>query len=146
MNLGTLVSVLLSLNIRVSIQKAEALYKALGMDLMASDLEYYRTECQRLTDLNSRLTDQNESLRFPQDQDLARLRAKLMGTTHDLLVETALGSSSIIDSLASDRKIQAIKELRVLAQCGLREAKDAVEDHRVTERAAMPKWERDLFY
>ena len=134
MNLLTLVNALLTLNIRVSVQKADALYKALGLDRMAADLEYYRGECQRLNDLN-------------QDHDLALLRAKLTGTTpHDRLVETALRSTSIIDNLANGKKIQAIKDLRAATGSTLKEAKDAVEDRRVTERANLPEWERDLLY
>ena len=140
MNLLTLVNALLDLNIRVSVQKADALYKALGLDQIAADLEYYRGECQRLNDLNHKLC--------AQDHDLAILRAKLTGTPmpHDSLVETALRSASIIDSVADGRKIQAIKDLRDATGCGLREAKDAVEDRRVTERANLPEWERDLLY
>ena len=137
MNLLTLVNALLTLNIRVSVQKADALYKALGLDQIAADLEYYRGECQRLSAL--RLRDQ--------DHDLALLRAKLTGVTpHDHLVETALRSASIIDNMANGRKIQAIKDLRAATQCSLKEAKDAVEDRRVTERANLPEWERDLLY
>ena len=135
MNLLTLVNALLTLNIRVSVQKADALYKALGLDRIAADLEYYRGECQRLNDLRT------------QDQDLAQLRAKLtVVTPHDRLVETALRSASIIDNVANGRKIQAIKDLRAAAQCSLKEAKDAIEDRRVTERANLPEWERDLLY
>ena len=135
MNLLTLVNALLDLNIRVSVQKADALYKALGLDQIAADLEYYRGECLRLNNLRM------------QDQDLDRLRAKLTGVTpHDHLVETALRSASIIDSVANGWKIQAIKDLRAAAQCSLKEAKDAIEDRRVTERANLPEWERDLLY
>ena len=135
MNLLTLVNALLTLNIRMSVQKADALYKSLGLERMASDLEYYRAECERLTD----------QLRAYQDQDLARLREKLTGqSTHDYLVQMALGSETIIDLVANGRKIQAIKELRIAAQCGLREAKDAIEDHRVKDRAALSELERDL--
>ena len=137
MNLLTLVNALLALNIRVSIQKADALYKALGLDRMAADLEYYRGECQRLNNLNS-----------TQDQDdLDRLRAKLTGETpRDSLVRTALRTASIVDNLANGKKIQAIKDLRTAAGCTLKEAKDAVEDDRVAYRASLPQWERDLFY
>ena len=122
MNLLTLVNALLALNIRVSIQKADALYKALGLDSMAADLEYYRGECQRL---NDRLTGM---------------------PTHDSLVRTALGTASIMDNLANGKKIQAIKDLRTAAGCTLKEAKDAIEDGRVTYRASLSQWERDLFY
>lgn len=142
MNLLTLVNALLALNIRVSVQKADALYRALGLDRMAADLEFYRAECQRLDDVIHTLHNKQE-----QDQDLALLRAKLTGTTpHDLLVNAALRSASIIDDLANGKKIQAIKDLRLATQCTLKEAKDAVEDRRVTERASLPQYERDLFY
>ena len=137
MNLLTLVNALLTLNIRVSVQKAEALYKALGLDQIAADLEYYRKECLRLNELRT----------LDRDHDLALLRAKLtVVTPHDSLVETALRSASIIDNVANGRKIQAIKDLRSAAQCSLKEAKDAIEDRRVTERANLPEWERDLVY
>ena len=143
MNLLTLVNALLTLNIRVSVQKADALYKALGLDGIAADLEYYRGECQRLNELNHTLRSAQS-----EDQNLALLRAKLTGTTnaHQLLVNVALDSASIIDSLANGKKIQAIRDLRAAAQCGLKEAKDAVEDRRVTERANLPEWERNLLY
>lgn len=160
MNLLVLVSALLDLNIRVSVQKADALYKALGLPKLVADLDYYRAEVKRLNDQNDalecsvayycaevkRLTELNDSLRSTQDQDLARLRAKLMGTTHDDLVETALDSATIIDLVANGRRIQAIKELREVAGCHLREAKDAIDDTRVSERASIPKCERDLLY
>lgn len=119
MSLLTLVNALLTLNIRVSVQKADALYKALGLDQMAADLKYYRGECQRLN-------------------------AKLTGATpHNSLVETALHSASIIDNLANGKKIQAIADLRRIAGCTIKEAKDVIEDRRVTYRATLLEWERD---
>ena len=134
MSLLTLVNALLTLNIRVSVQKADALYKALGLDRMAADLEYYRGECQRLNNLNS-----------TQDQDdLDRLRAQLTGATpHNSLVETALHSASIIDNLANGKKVQAINDLRRIAGCTIKEAKDVIEDRRVAYRATLLEWERD---
>ena len=106
MNLLIFINALLTLNIRMSIQKADALYKALGLPKLVSDLEYYRAETKRLTDLNNRLTDQNESLRFPQDQDLARLRAKLVGTSHDYLVQEVLHSTEVMRLLSRSRKLE----------------------------------------
>ena len=135
MNLLTLVNALLDLNIRVSVQKADALYKALGLDQIAADLEYYRGECLRLNNLRM------------QDQDLDRLRAKLTGMPfHDHLVKTALGTASIMDNLANGKRVQAIKELRDATGSTIKEAKDAVEDGRVTYRASLPQSQRDLFY
>jgi len=52
-------------------------------------------------------------------------------TTHDLLVGRALGSTEVIQFLRDGKKIAAIKELRTITSCGLKEAKDAVEDYRV---------------
>ena len=139
MDLLVLVNALLTLNIRVSVQKADALYKAMGIPALVSSLDYYRAECKRLT-------DQNESLRSTQDEDLARLRAKLTGSARTDLVETALASPAIIDLVANSKRIEAIKELRIVTGCHLREAKDAIDDERVTMRAQLPQWERDLLY
>lgn len=50
---------------------------------------------------------------------------------HERLVALALHSEEIPQLLGNDRKILAIKELRYLGSCGLREAKDAIEDPRV---------------
>ena len=144
MNLLTLVNALLVLNIRVSIQKADALYKALGLDRMASDLEYYRGECQRLNDLNQTLTP--HGVEWVAAGSIANGTRVFGTTTHDFLVEAALRSGSIIDNVANGNKIQAIKDLRTSTQCSLKEAKDAVEDRRVAQRASLPEWERDLLY
>ena len=160
MNLLILINALLELNIRVSVQKANALYRAMGLPKLVADLDYYRSETKRLIEQNEalessvayyrsecqRLTDLNKSLSSTQDQDLARLRAKLTGSTHDRLVEEALASPSIIDMVARDQRIPAIKELRIITGCHLREAKDAIDDRRVTMRAQLPQWERDLLY
>jgi ribosomal protein L7/L12 len=64
--------------------------------------------------------------------------------THDGRVLVALNSPVIIDFLVETRKINAIKELRAVTLCGLKEAKDAVEDSRVVEAAAQVKQQRDL--
>lgn len=61
------------------------------------------------------------------------LRANLTGSTiHEELVKVALNNGLVIDNLQTGRKIQAIKELRDATRCGLKEAKDAVEDYRVS--------------
>lgn len=50
---------------------------------------------------------------------------------HDKRVATVLASPYIMECMRDERKILAIKELRALTLCGLKEAKDAVEDRRV---------------
>ena len=50
---------------------------------------------------------------------------------HEALVQRALYNSTIMDSVKSDRKIQAIKHLRDMTYCGLKEAKEAIEDQRI---------------
>jgi len=49
----------------------------------------------------------------------------------EALVQSALGSGECMRFMRLHQKINAIKELRSITGCGLREAKDAVEDHRV---------------
>lgn len=44
------------------------------------------------------------------------------------------------------KKINAIKELRVLTSCGLKEAKDAVEDKRVTNMVEYMYGPDDYFW
>jgi hypothetical protein len=46
---------------------------------------------------------------------------------HNYLVFRALASNDVVDYLKEGKKIQAIKELRALTYCGLKEAKDALE-------------------
>lgn len=54
---------------------------------------------------------------------------------HDARVLRAVQSPDVMGHLWDNKKISAIKELRLLANCGLKEAKDAVEDIRVTRMA-----------
>lgn len=51
--------------------------------------------------------------------------------SHGHLVDIAKTDGQILASLDNNKKIEAIKRLRAVAHCGLREAKDAVEDYRV---------------
>jgi ribosomal protein L7/L12 len=51
--------------------------------------------------------------------------------THEGRVQIGLNSSVVIDFLRAGQKINAIKQLRALASCGLKEAKDATEDSRL---------------
>lgn len=51
--------------------------------------------------------------------------------SHDTLVQMTLDSPEIMYDVAYGRKIQAIKSLRTLTGCGLKQAKDAIEDKRV---------------
>ena len=63
--------------------------------------------------------------------------------THDQLVAAARGSEDVLAPMREGKKINAIKALRSLTSCGLKEAKEAVEDQRVmvffdTERWQVP--------
>ena len=130
MNLLSLVNALLILNINISVKKAEALYNALGLGSLYSDLEYYKAEVERLS-------AENDVLSQTQDQALSALRAKLtFQPSHNDLVRMALGNPTVLNFVAENKKIAAVKELRAAANCGIREAKDAVEDERVVNRAA----------
>lgn len=51
--------------------------------------------------------------------------------THESRVQAALASNAVLDALRDSKKILAIKELRLICGCGLKDAKDAVEDPRV---------------
>lgn len=51
----------------------------------------------------------------------------LVSETHEMLVSVARASDTIRQDMADGNKISAIKELRNLTLCGLREAKKAVE-------------------
>lgn len=51
--------------------------------------------------------------------------------SHEDLVQIARDSIAIHDYLKNSKKIQAIKWLRTLTDCGLRSAKEAIEDYRV---------------
>lgn len=52
-------------------------------------------------------------------------------TYAETLVQSALSSSNCMRYMRKQQKINAIKELRLITGCGLKEAKDAVEDFRV---------------
>lgn len=51
--------------------------------------------------------------------------------THEARVQAALGNAEVRHHMRNGQKIKAIKELRAQTLCGLKEAKDAVEDDRV---------------
>lgn len=51
--------------------------------------------------------------------------------SHEARVFAALSNKKTMDFMRASQKINAIKELRMVANCGLKEAKDAVEDDRV---------------
>lgn len=51
--------------------------------------------------------------------------------SHDERVLRAVQSETVMRHMHDNKKINAIKELRLLTSCGLKEAKDAVEDSRV---------------
>lgn len=52
--------------------------------------------------------------------------------THEGRVVRALMTPSVVRALQEGKKINAIKELRAVTNCGLKEAKDAIEDPHVT--------------
>lgn len=63
---------------------------------------------------------------------------------HEVLVNVARQDDAILDAMRGDamhrRKIEAIKRLRQVTMCGLKAAKDAIEDPRVAD-AANPMFE-----
>jgi ribosomal protein L7/L12 len=64
----------------------------------------------------------------------------IVPSSHDALVLTALSSDVVLNWLRDGKKINAIKEVRALTTCGLREAKDAVEDPRVDRFYGKVAW------
>lgn len=58
--------------------------------------------------------------------------------THDALVQAALSSTEVMDHMRDAKKIYAIKALRALTYCGLKDAKEAVEDTRVISASGYP--------
>jgi len=67
----------------------------------------------------------------------AQYREDERKATHERLVTAALNNSEVLEGLRGNKKIAAIKVLRLATACGLKEAKDAVEDDRVTIAANM---------
>lgn len=63
-------------------------------------------------------------------------------TDHDKRVMAALTSPEVMKHMRDGKKIHAIKELRLITQCGLKEAKDAVEDDRVADCAGVFRVQR----
>ena len=58
-------------------------------------------------------------------------------STHEGRVTAALESPDVMQHMYEGKKINAIKELRLLTSCGLKEAKDAVEDNLVAIKASL---------
>ncbi len=56
-----------------------------------------------------------------------------IGSTHETRVRDALNNAEVMQHMRDGKKISAIKALRLLTNCGLKEAKDAVEDSRVID-------------
>lgn len=52
-------------------------------------------------------------------------------TEHNMLVDAAIGLPECMEYMRQTQKIRAIKVLRDMTGCGLKAAKDAVEDNRV---------------
>lgn len=67
--------------------------------------------------------------------------------THDDLVSRALDMPEVMQPMADGKRINAIKALRQAASCGLKEAKEACEDPRVTSAASDPwgRWQQPPF-
>ena len=61
--------------------------------------------------------------------------------SHKHLVDLVLNNPEIIDKLLLNRKIEAIKMLRALTNCGLKSAKEAVEDQRVSDKVYTMKYQ-----
>lgn len=59
---------------------------------------------------------------------------------HDKLVMQASNDDEVLNNMAQHRKIYAIKRLREISGCGLKAAKDAVEDPRVVDMALARGW------
>lgn len=59
---------------------------------------------------------------------------------HDKLVMRAANDNEVLRNLAGHRKIHAIKRLREIEACGLKAAKEAVEDPRVVDMALSRGW------
>jgi ribosomal protein L7/L12 len=53
---------------------------------------------------------------------------------HNALVDLALANTEVMEGMYDGKKIQAIKALRTASGCGLKAAKDACEDARISER------------
>lgn len=53
--------------------------------------------------------------------------------SHDSRVLAAIQHREVMGHMHDGKKINAIKELRAATACGLKEAKDAVEDHRIVQ-------------
>lgn len=54
-----------------------------------------------------------------------------------MLVTVALNTHEVMQSMYDGKKINAIKALRAVTGCGLKEAKDAVEDSHVAAQVAL---------
>lgn len=94
------------------------------MDASVTFLRTLSTITYGLT-LNEALSILDAAQRFSNDQSKPDL------STKEGLVEFARHSPSVMahigQSYETTKKIQAIKELRTLANCGLKEAKDAID-------------------
>lgn len=60
-------------------------------------------------------------------------------STHEGRVMGALTDAETMMHMRDGKKIHAIKALRAKTLCGLKEAKDAVEDDRVSDAAGVPR-------
>ncbi len=59
---------------------------------------------------------------------------------HDGRVQAALSSVKVMDCMREGKKINAIKEVRALTSCNLKDAKDVVEDPRLDAHLARSSW------
>lgn len=108
----------MSLEIALQASDAAVDYAA---ERVSEETQDYRAEVGRLLAEVEQLTD---------ERDAARNRPAAV--PHDALVRIVLtDTDNMLSNALSGKKIQAIKSLRAFALCGLKEAKEAVEDSRV---------------
>jgi len=148
MNFETFINVLIRLDIMLNVNTARELWDSLGVKNTVADLENYRDLYTKTYEELFAVKEQLRELKANQanvnDEALAALRAKLMGdnaeSEHEKLVLLALNSHNVIDFMGRGQKIQAIKELRFISNCGLKEAKDACDDPRVMAYFVRQEW------
>lgn len=68
------------------------------------------------------------------------MRQSVRYDTHEHRVLAAIRSETVLAYMQEGKKINAIKELRAVASCGLKEAKDAIEDDRVADAAGVDRY------
>lgn len=105
-------------NVRMSLAQAVNIYEDLDLPNLVSNGRYYRDRADNL---------QNEVYKLESALSAATAVPQPTKDRAELLKYVCMHNDVIIDSIAQNRKIQAIKELRSITGCHLREGKDAVE-------------------